>query len=494
MIPMKIAELLADVEVLTRTAPPGLEVAGVQCDSRRIRPGDLFVTIHGAKDDGLRFVPAALEKCAAAVLSEAPPSGGIPWIQVRDARGALAQIACALHGHPSRHMAVHAITGTNGKTTVAGLLRDFLSAAGHTPGLISTVQYEYGARILAASRTTPDACELQSLLAAMRASGCDSAVMEASSHAIDQRRIGGMRLVSAAFTNLSHDHLDYHKDLPHYFEAKAGLFDVLAAGNPGAPAIINADDPYGRRLIAALPAKGLEVISYGFAADASVRAEQVVLSSQGTVFRFRSPWGEVTLCSQLMGRFNVSNQLCAAAMALRAGVSLDVVVAAIAAARPRWGRLEKVATPLPCEVFVDYAHTDDALDKVLTTLREITPRRLIVVFGCGGNRDRTKRPLMGRVAAMQADHAIITSDNPRTEEPLEIIREIVAGLPPGASFENVPDRREAILTALRQGAKGDVVLIAGKGHENYQEFANRVIPFDDREQVRSLAAVIRSTI
>jgi UDP-N-acetylmuramoyl-L-alanyl-D-glutamate--2,6-diaminopimelate ligase len=490
---MKLAELLVDIDVLSRTAPPGLEIGNVLCDSRRIRPGDLFVTIHGSKEDGLRFVPSALTKGAVAVLSEAPPqSGGTPWIQVRDARRALALLACALHGHPSRHMAVHAITGTNGKTTTAGLLRDFLAASGHTPGLISTVQYEYGARVLAASRTTPDACELQALLAAMRGAGCDSVVMEASSHAVEQHRIGGMRMASAAFTNLSHDHLDYHHDMEHYFEAKARLFDMLAADNPGAPAIINADDPYGRRLITALPSKGLDMVSYGFAADATVRAEQVVLSSQGTVFRFRSPWGEVTLCSQLMGRYNVSNQLCAATLALKAGVPLESVAAAVGSARPRWGRLENVGTPLPCSIFVDYAHTDDALDKVLTTLREITPRRLIVVFGCGGNRDRTKRPVMGCVAARLADHVIVTSDNPRTEEPLDIIREIVAGIPAGSSFETVPDRREAILTALRQGGNGDTVLIAGKGHENYQEFANRVIPFDDREQVRSLAALVRS--
>jgi UDP-N-acetylmuramoyl-L-alanyl-D-glutamate--2,6-diaminopimelate ligase len=296
-----------------------------------------------------------------------------------------------------------------------------------------------------------------------------------------------MRLAGAAFTNLTRDHLDYHRDMEHYFAAKAGLFDLLAEGNPGAPAIINADDPYGRRLIAALPAKGLEVVSYGFSAAAGVRAEQVVLSSQGTVFRFRSPWGEVTVCSQMMGRYNVANQLCAAALALTAGVPLASVAAAISAAKPRWGRLEKVATPLPCSIFVDYAHTDDALENVLTTLREITPGKLIVVFGCGGNRDRTKRPVMGRVAATLADHAIITSDNPRTEEPLDIIREIAAGIPAGSSFETVPDRREAILTALQRGTRGDTVLIAGKGHENYQEFANRVIPFDDREQVRALA-------
>lgn len=489
---MKLADLLIKLEVLARTAPLGLDIASIQCDSRRIRPGDLFVSIHGRKDDGLRFIPAAFSKGAVAVVSEVPPqSGEGPWIQVRDVRGALAQMACALHGQPAQHMAVHAITGTNGKTTIAGLLRDFLVAAGHTTGLISTVQYEYGARVLAASRTTPDACELQALLAAMRTSGCDSVVMEASSHALDQQRIGGTRLASAAFTNLSHDHLDYHHDMEHYYEAKAKLFDLLAADNQNAPAIINADDPYGRRLIASLPAKGLDVLSYGFAENALVRAEKVVLSSQGTVFQFCSPWGEVTLCSQLMGRYNVSNQLCAAAMALKAGVSLEGVVAAVGNARPRWGRLEKVVTTLPCEVFVDYAHTDDALNKVLTTLREITPGRLIVVFGCGGNRDRAKRPLMGCAAATQADHTIITSDNPRIEEPLDIIREIVAGIPTGTSYEIEPDRHAAILTALRQGAKGDTVLIAGKGHENYQEFANRVIPFDDREQVRTLAALVQ---
>ena len=488
---MRLPDLIERQEVVGGAPPPGLDVAGVQCDSRRVRPGDLFVAVHGHHEDGQRYAAAAAGKGAVAVISDAPPpadGAAVPWIQVRDVRRTLAQLACALNGQPSHALAVHAITGTNGKTTTAWLARDMLRAAGRNPGLITTVQYEYGGRELKAGRTTPDACELQGLLAAMRGAGCDSAVMEASSHAIDQHRIAGIRFASAAFTNLSRDHLDYHHDLETYFRVKERLFIQLAAENPGAAAILNADDACGRRLIESAPARGLVVVTYGFAPSAEVCATNVQLDAEGTRFTLIAPAGRVSLRARLLGRYNVSNMLCAAALALKAGVPLDRVAGVLEAARPRWGRLERVETPLPATVFVDYAHTDDALDKVLTTLREITRGRLLAVFGCGGNRDRTKRPIMGRVAAEKADHVIVTSDNPRQEPPLAIVAEIVAGIPAGRSHETIPDRREAILAALRQGRAGDVIVIAGKGHETTQEFDSRSIPFDDREEVRNLAA------
>ena len=486
---MKIAELIDRNDVVASAGSLQIEVGGVQCDSRRIRSGEVFVAVHGHQEDGLRYVPAALAKGAVAVVSDAPPPAGAHnWIQVRDARRVLAQLACTLHGHPSRSLAIHAITGTNGKTTVCWLTRDMLRAGGRNPGLISTVQCEYAGREIKASRTTPDACELQTLLASMRAAGCDSVTMEVSSHAIDQQRVGGIHFASAAFTNLSRDHLDYHHDMESYFRVKERFFMNLAVEHPGAHAILNADDPSGRRLIESLPARGLAAVTYGFDPSAEICATNLQLSAEGTRFTLITPAGRAAVQAHLLGRYNVANILCATALACKAGVLFDRIVGVIESVQPRWGRLERVVAPLPATVFVDYAHTDDALDKVLTTLREITRGRLIAVFGCGGNRDRTKRPIMGRVASEKADHVVVTSDNPRTEDPQAIIDEIVAGIPAGRSYETILDRRDAILAALRLGKAGDIILIAGKGHETTQEFANRSIPFDDREQVRLLAA------
>ena len=488
---MKIVHLISRIDVVASTASSQIEVTGVQCDSRRIRPRELFVAIHGNQEDGVRFASNAMARGAVAVVSDAPaPVGASNWIQVRDVRRMLADLACALHGNPSHTLRVHGITGTNGKTTTCWLTRDMLRAAGRNPGLISTVQCEYGGREIKSSRTTPDACELQTLLAAMRAAGCDSVTMEVSSHAIDQQRVGGIRFASAAFTNLSRDHLDYHHDMETYFRVKERLFINLAQDQPGAHAIINADDPYGRRLIGSLPARGLSVVSYGFDPASEVCATDVQLSAEGSRFTLITPTGHASVQTHLLGRYNVANVLCATALACKAGVPLEKIVGVIESAQPHWGRLERVATPLPATIFVDYAHTDDALDKVLTTLREITRGRLVVVFGCGGNRDRTKRPIMGRVAAEKADHVVVTSDNPRNENPQAIIDEIVSGIPAGRNYETVPDRHEAILTALRKGKAGDVILIAGKGHETTQEFDNRSISFDDREQVRLLAAQV----
>ncbi len=486
---MKLAELIDRNDVVAATCPWQTEVGGVQCDSRRIRAGELFVAVPGATDDGARHVPAALSRGAVAVVAGTPPPDGARnWVQVRDVRRVLALAACTLHGHPSRRLQVYGLTGTNGKTTTCWLTRDLLAAGGRKPGLISTVQYEYAGREIMASRTTPDACELQALLASMCTAGCDSVTMEVSSHAIDQQRVGGIRFAAVAFTNLSRDHLDYHHDMESYFRVKERFFIRQAEEHPASPAILNADDPYGRRLIGSLPVRGLAVTTYGFDTSAEFCATDVQLSAEGTRFLLITPAGRAAVRTHLLGRFNVANLLCATALAARAGVSFDKIVGVVEAAQSRWGRLERVAVPLPATVFVDYAHTDDALDKVLTTLRELTRGRLIVVFGCGGNRDRTKRPIMGRVAAARADHVIVTSDNPRTEDPQAIIAEITAGIPSGRPYETIPDRHEAILAALRQGKAGDVILIAGKGHETTQEFANRSIPFDDREQVRQLAA------
>lgn len=485
---MKLVELLKDVEVLECTAPNHTEITGVCCDSRKARPGYLFVAVRGTHDQGLNHLEQALARGVAAVAAESPPPpSGIGWIRVRDARAALGALACAIHGHPSRSMEVHVITGTNGKTTTAWLTRDILEISGRKTGLISTVEYTYGERVISASRTTPDACDLQELLAAMRDDGCVAAVMEGSSHALDQQRIGGMRLASAAFTNLSRDHLDYHRDFDRYFAAKLRLFTQLAQTHPGAPAIVNREDPYGLKLLDMLGNLSLHAITYGCDDRSEIRAEDIRLDASGSRFRLCTPQGSTPVATRLLGRCNVQNMLCAAGLAHAAGVPLDRMAAALERSEARWGRLEKIATPLSAAVFVDYAHTDDALEKALLTLREITPKRLIVVFGCGGDRDRGKRPAMGAVAARLADLVILTSDNPRTEDPMSIIDDIVAGLPASCRFLREPDRRKAIRTGLMEARAGDTLLIAGKGHETYQEYAHRVVPFDDREEARTLA-------
>ena len=492
---MKLLEMLKGVETIERLAPDGLEVSDVQCDSRRVHHGSIFVAVRGVKDNGLQYIPQAIERGAVAIVSESPASAAPAasagrWIQVADSRVALAQLAAAAAGNPADTMDIFAVTGTNGKTTTCWLLREILLDAGRNTGLMTTVQCEYGEREIPSSRTTPDACELQSMLKSMRDSGCDSAVVEASSHGILQHRTGAMRLAAAAFTNLSQDHLDYHHDFESYYLAKRGLFLQLAGTNPGkGVAIVNGDDPYGRRLAGEISQLGVRVVTFGFGADNAWRAEDISLDAKGSVFRMVTPQGAIQINARLLGRHNVANMLCAAALAVEAGgAPLESARRVLDAAEPRWGRLEVVPTGLPATFFVDYAHTDDALLKVLTALREITKGRLICVFGCGGDRDRTKRPKMGAVVGRLADHAVVTSDNPRTEDPNAIIREIIAGLPQTASWEVEPDRATAIAKAIKASKAGDVVLVAGKGHETYQEFAGKTIPFDDREQIRKIAA------
>ncbi len=469
-------------------AVAAVEILGVQCDSRLVRPGDLFVAVPGTRDNGLRFVDDARARGAAAVAAAVPPDRpDVPWVELAGAvRPALARLACALNGEPSHRLEVYAVTGTNGKTTTAGLARDMLEAAGRPAGLISTVLTAWPGVRRASSCTTPDACALQGLLREMADAGCRAVAMEASSHALDQHRLDGTRFQAVAFTNLTRDHLDYHAGMEDYFAAKERLFTAAAAARPGTAAVINTDDPHGARLARLAADRGLAVTAYGIDAGQPLRAEAVALTPDGTSFRLCSEAGSVPVRTGLSGRYNVLNMLCAAGLALAGGVSPAILARTLCAARPRWGRLERIDTARPCRVFVDYAHTDDALDNVLATLREVTRGRLIVVFGCGGDRDRGKRPKMGRVCAARADHVIITSDNPRSENPGAILRDIVAGVPPGTDYETCVDRREAIARALALAGADDVVLVAGKGHEAVQIFADRTVPFDDREVIRQL--------
>jgi UDP-N-acetylmuramoyl-L-alanyl-D-glutamate--2,6-diaminopimelate ligase len=420
-----------------------------------------------------------------AVVSETPLRDCAKnLILVKDARRTLACLAAALNGWPARSLRVYGITGTNGKTTTAWLLREMLRAGGLKPGLLTTVKVEYQGREIPATRTTPDACELQSLLAAMQGAGCDSAVMEVSSHALDQQRVACVRFAGAAFTNLSLDHLDYHGTMSAYFEAKQKLFAQLARESPGAPAVCFRDAGYGEPMVAYLKTLPLKLVTCGLTPASDLRAEEIALTTDGSRFVLVTPDGlRRPVRVHLAGRYNIANMLCAAGLALEAGVAPEAVASAMEEAKPRWGRLERVPAASPATVFVDYAHTDDALTNVLTTLREMTPGRLTVVFGCGGDRDRKKRPLMGRACAALADLLVITSDNPRTEEPMAIIGEILAGVPEGTAYVVEPDRREAIRHALMGAVAGDVVVVAGKGHEPFQELAGRTVSFDDRHVV-----------
>ena len=481
---MKFSEIPELCAFLRDKAPP-VSFSGVQCDSRRIREGDLFVAVDGNREAGGKYALAALGRGAVAVLSETPLADCAKQVVlVKDARRALACLAAALNGWPTRALRIFGITGTNGKTTTAWLLREMLHAGGLNAGLLTTVQIEYRGRAIPATRTTPDACELQSLLAAMRGAGCDSAVMEVSSHALHQQRVAGIRFAGAAFTNLSQDHLDYHPTMEAYFEAKQGLFRQLAEENPGAPAVCFRDAGYGERMAEYVAALPLRRLTCGFSAASDLRAEEIALTPDGSRFTLVTPeGGRLPVRVQLAGRYNIANMLCAAGLALQAGVPPEKVAAVLEEARPRWGRLERVPAALQATVFVDYAHTDDALTNVLGTLREMTRGRLIVVFGCGGDRDRTKRPLMGRACAAAADLLVITSDNPRGEEPLAIIEQIMAGVPAGTACVVEPDRRAAIHQALAAAGADDVVLVAGKGHESFQELAGRTLPFDDRQVV-----------
>ncbi len=444
----------------------------VLCDSRQVTPGALFVAIAGTQQDGGRYIAEARAKGAAAIMGATEDCD----IRVEHPRLAFAE-ACAAHfGQPSEHLLLCGITGTNGKTTTAWLLRDMLAQGGLLPGLLTTVAVEWQGHSAEADRTTPDARTLQATLAQMVEADCRAAVMEVSSHAIDQERIGATRFALCAFTNLTQDHLDYHKTMEAYFEVKARFF----LEHMDAPAVINVDDPYGKRLLTLLIERGhRHLFPYAptsVPATFTANGTDATITLGGRTLSFHTP---------LCGRYNLANLLCAATCAHALGVSADAILCAITSAHPRWGRLETVAEG----VFVDYAHTDDALINVLSTLREITTGRILCLFGCGGDRDRTKRPKMAKAVDQWADVAIVTSDNPRTEDPQAIINDILPGFNRLVPIVEV-DRRQAIRQALALRQKDDILLIAGKGHETYQEINGIRHPFSDAEEVRT---ALRST-
>ncbi len=486
-----VRPLLAMPHAAKLEAAADTPVSAIAYDSRRVVPGSVFVALKGLKADGGAFAEQAVSRGARAIVSESPKAGGItvPWIVVRDARLALALLADRFFNHPSRRMPVIGVTGTNGKTTTSYLLCSILDAAGLHAGMLGTVAYRIAGEDREASRTTPEAPDVQQLLAEMLEHGSKSAVMEVSSHALSLKRVDGMRFAAGVFTNLTRDHLDFHDDMEDYFAAKRRLFEMLPEGAPG---VINMDDPRGPSLVEICS----RPVTYAISGKADVRPGPIEMTLNGLRVSITTPKGVVPVTSKLVGRPNVYNILAATATATALDVPAEAIARGIGALSGVPGRFEVVSQPGDeVTVVVDYAHTDDALRNLLETARPLTAERLITVFGCGGDRDRSKRPLMGMVAARLSDVVVITSDNPRSEEPKRIIEEIERGIPAGTQastrapmVESVVERADAIARAISIATQGDVVLIAGKGHEKYQQIGDRVLPFDDGEVARSALA------
>jgi UDP-N-acetylmuramoyl-L-alanyl-D-glutamate--2,6-diaminopimelate ligase len=471
-------------------------VTGLASDSRKVEPGTVFVAVPGFKQDGRKFIPEALQRGAAVVVTEGEdplPGEAQARILVPSVREALARLADAYFGHPSRRLTVVGITGTNGKTTTAYLVEALLRAKGMRPGVVGTIQYRVGDQELPAGQTTPEPVELQSLLARMVDAGARGVAMEVSSHALALHRVDGMAFDVGVFTNLTQDHLDFHGTLEAYRQAKARLFVLLARGGKPRPwAVINADDPAGRSMTEGLD---LPTLTYGMAASAQIRQRRFTSGIDGISLEAETPAGPLALRSPLIGEHNVMNLLAALGVGLALGMSPATVASALGSVASVPGRFEQVDAGQPFLVVVDYAHTPDALERVLTTTRKLTGARLGVVFGCGGDRDRGKRPIMGGIAARLSDRVWITSDNPRSEDPLAIMREIETGLgrvwPSPDRHVMIPDRRAAIRDALAWARPGDTVVIAGKGHETYQIIGSELFPFDDRAVARQILAELR---
>jgi UDP-N-acetylmuramoyl-L-alanyl-D-glutamate--2,6-diaminopimelate ligase len=468
----------------------GVRVSDVTHDSRQVEDGWLFVAIRGEKADGNRFVKDVERRGAAGVVSELerPTDFCGGWVRVSEARRALALAAAEVHGHPSRELKLVGVTGTNGKTTTAYLIASVAEAAGVTTALVSTVEYRVAGERQAALHTTPEASDVERLLRRAVDAGCSVAVMEASSQALDLRRCDALRYEVAAFTNLTRDHLDYHVTMEAYFEAKRRLFDG-SLGEPPRASVINVDDVYGARLYEELKAAGRSVLRYSLDREAEVTALGIESSLGGTRLTLRTPEGEREILSPLVGRPHVYNILTAAGCAHALGLGLEETAAALSKCGGAPGRFERVAHGGDFAVVVDYAHTDDALRNVLRTAREVSRGRVITVFGCGGDRDRTKRAPMGEAAAGLSDVVIATSDNPRTEDPEAILRDVEEGLrSSGRPYLKIVDRREAIRRAVAEAREGDIVVIAGKGHEDYQIVGTEKRHFDDREVAREALA------
>lgn len=485
---MHLKKLSSEVNYRDIRGNVNIEIAGLSYDSRRVKEGELFFCIKGLKVDGHSFAKKAVEAGAKAVVAERVlPEIEVTQIIVDDARKAMAQMASAYFNHPTKRLKLVGITGTNGKTTTSFLIESILRAQGYKTGLLGTVEYRIGDDNLPVNRTTPESLDLQSLFARMVNVGVEAAVIEVSSHAIDLQRVEACDFDVVVFTNLSQDHLDYHVTMDEYFNVKKRLFDL--AFERGITQIINADDQYGRLLIREGQSSQLR---YSTKDKVELYTKNITLRADGSDAVLVSPWGEVEILLKIPGYYNVYNALAAAGASFAMGADTYKVKEGLEKAGCVPGRFERVDCGQDFTVIVDYAHTPDSLEKVLTAARQLTQRKLITVFGCGGDRDKGKRPLMGRIAVELSDRVIITSDNPRSEEPIQIIEDIKSGINKNnkSAYEVEEDRRRAIKLALEKAEKGDIVVIAGKGHEQGQEIGGRVIPFDDvavaREVLREM--------
>jgi UDP-N-acetylmuramoyl-L-alanyl-D-glutamate--2,6-diaminopimelate ligase len=485
-----LSNLLNNLEVLEISGNPELEICGLDYDSRQIDQGFLFVAIPGFKTDGHNYIDAALGRGAVALVVERGVSApqGVVVVKVPDTRLALAQLAASYYGNPSTKMRLIGITGTNGKTTTSYLIEEILQRQGYRTGLLGTISNRIGGKEFSVQHTTPESLELQKLLAQMVDVNSDYAVMEVSSHALALNRVEGCEFDVAVFTNLTQDHLDFHHCIEDYRNAKLSLFvnlGVKVSKSGLKYAVVNVDDAEGNRFAASTP---VEVITYGIKQEAMVTAKEIRITPQGASFKGVLPSQEVNIKLNLTGRFSIYNALAALAVGWREGIELDQIRDALEAVPGVPGRFELVDCGQDFAVIVDYAHTPDGLENVLSTAREVASGRVITVFGCGGDRDRTKRPLMGEVVARLSDYAVVTSDNPRTEDPLLIIEDILPGICKTGSkgYEVIPDRREAIQKAMQQAKAGDMVVIAGKGHETYQLVGSAVLDFDDRKVSREI--------
>lgn len=488
---MKLKDLLTGIRICDVSGNDEEEIRGISYSSKKIQPGFLFAALRGEKTDGFRFIREALLNGAVAFLSEKPKPQNFDksWIHAPDARHALALCSANYYSHPSEHMKVVGITGTKGKTTLTYLLEKILKKAQFLPCVIGTIAYRGPNMEVSAERTTPEAPDIQRILSEMLRNGTTHCLIEVSSHALELKRVMGIGFDVAVFTNLSGDHLDYHHSMEKYFEAKKKLFFF---NEKKRTAVINSDDPWGKKLIAEIP---IGVITFGLEPSAIIRAEKYKLSEEGVTLWVKYPGGTFSLASPLPGRPNLYNILAAAATALTLNIPTSAIKEGIASLPGVPGRFEKIENSFGLHIFVDYAHTDDALRNLLETVREQNPRRILLVFGAGGDRDRTKRERMGKMAGTLADWTILTSDNPRSEDPLAIISEIEKGLKETGEkkYEIQPDRREAINRALTLGEKGDYILVAGKGHENYQIIGDKIFPFNDAEVIRETLQKMEGT-
>jgi UDP-N-acetylmuramoyl-L-alanyl-D-glutamate--2,6-diaminopimelate ligase len=481
----KLSELLEGTRIAAPAGFSELEVRQVACDSRKVQPGALFFALHGAKADGNAFIRDAVKRGAVAIASTEPapstPLKGAAWIQVRDARKTLAITSTNFFGHPANVLQLVAVTGTNGKTTTTSVIDAIVKASGTKTGLFGTIAYRTPLGDYPAPNTTPESVDLQGFFAEIHDAGGQYAVLEASSHSLAMDRLWGCHFQAAVFTNLTREHMDYHKTFEGYFTAKKKLFEGTGAGAPEV-AILNADDEFGKRL-AGLAKK---TVTYGLESNADITTKKFQLTFDGLTFTAQTPSGKVQVESSLVGRINVYNLLAAIGAAQALGLSNEVIENGIRNLMSVSGRFQRIDLGQPFLVIVDYAHTDNALENLIRTARELNPKgRIITLFGCGGEKDRTKRPVMGEVTGRLSDLTILSSDNPRSEDPLKIISDVIVGLQKTAGKYLIePDREKAIGLAMDEARAGDMVLLAGKGHENYQILADRTFEFDDRVEAR----------